>query len=296
MRVMQATSEHGLDHSLLPMRLYHKAKKLGTWDPRDIDLTQDKKDWDSFNEIEKEMSMRMNSVFLGGEEAVTKDLLPLIQVVANEGRLEEEMFLTTFLWEEAKHVEIFRRLVDEIGMSGDLSIYHSDNYKKIFYEYLPEAMERLTHDSSPEAQAEASVTYNMIVEGMLAETGYHAAFTSYNRLGIMPGTVQAFDYLKRDESRHICYGVYFLSRLIAEHDHIWDVVSKRMELLLTPAIGVVNDLISQVDELPFGLDKNEMVQFAMKQFGSRMDVLERARHQSVEKIRQVSEEELGEVL
>ena len=39
MRVMQTTSERGLDHSLLPMRLYHKAKKLGVWDPRDIDLT-----------------------------------------------------------------------------------------------------------------------------------------------------------------------------------------------------------------------------------------------------------------
>ncbi|OYD09638.1 R2-like ligand-binding oxidase [Paludifilum halophilum] len=296
MRVMQTTSHQGLDHSLLPMRLYHKAKKLGTWNPRDIDLTQDKKDWDSFDEVEKEMSLRLNSVFLAGEEAVTKDLLPLIQVIANEGRLEEEMFLTTFLWEEAKHVEIFRRFVDDLGLSGDLSVYHSDNYKKIFYEYLPEAMDRLTRDPSPEAQAEASVTYNMIVEGMLAETGYHATFTAYKRLGVMPGTVQAFEYLKRDESRHICYGVYLLSRLIAEHDHIWDVVNKRMELLMEPAIGVVHDLIGQVEELPFNLDKNELVQTAIKQFGSRMDVLERARNQSVENIRQAREEEMGEVL
>ncbi|PTX64707.1 ribonucleoside-diphosphate reductase beta chain [Melghirimyces profundicolus] len=296
MRVLQTTSEKGLDHSILPMRLYHKAKKLGTWNPRDIDFTQDEKDWANFNEVEKEMSLRLNAVFLGGEEAVTRDLLPLIKVISNEGRMEEEMFLTTFLWEEAKHVEIFRRMVDELGISGDLSIYHSDNYKRIFYEYLPEAMDRLTHDPSPEAQAEASVTYNMIVEGMLAETGYHATFTSYKRLGIMPGTVQAFEYLKRDESRHICYGVYLLSRLIAEHDHLWDVVSKRMELLLEPAIGVVQDIIGQVDELPFGLDKNEMIQTAMKQFGSRMDVLERARNQSLESIQQAREEEMGELL
>ena len=116
----------------------------------------------------------------------------------------------------------------------------------------------------------------MIVEGMLAEKGYYSTFKSYKRLGIMPGTVQAFEYLKRDESRHICYGVYLLSRLIAEHDHIWDVVNKRMELLLELAIGLVNDLISEVEELPFGLDKNEMVQVAVKQFGSRMNVLERA--------------------
>jgi ribonucleoside-diphosphate reductase beta chain len=30
-------------------------------------------------------------------------------VIAQEGRLEEEMFLTSFLWEEAKHVEFFSR-------------------------------------------------------------------------------------------------------------------------------------------------------------------------------------------
>lgn len=294
MRVMQTVSEQGLDHSMLPMRLYHKAKKLGVWDPREIDMSQDRADWNRFNDVEKEMSMRLNSLFLGGEEAVTRDLLPLIQVISKEGRLEEEMFLTTFLWEEAKHVEIFRRMVDELGVTGDLSVYHSDNYKRIFYEYLPEAMDRLNRDPSPEAQAEASVTYNMIVEGMLAETGYYSTFMSFKRLGIMPGTVQAFEYLKRDESRHICYGVYLLSRLIAEHDHIWDVVNKRMELLLEPAIGVVQDIIGEVDELPFGLDKDEMIQYSMKQFGARMNALERARNLSVEKIQQATEEELGE--
>ena len=28
-----------------PMRLYEKAKRLGVWNPADIDLTQDKLDW-----------------------------------------------------------------------------------------------------------------------------------------------------------------------------------------------------------------------------------------------------------
>ena len=296
MRVMQTTSERGLDHSLLPMRLYHKAKKLGVWDPRDIDLTQDKKDWEKFNDVEKEMTLRLCAMFQAGEEAVTRDLLPLIQVISNEGRLEEEMYLTTFLFEEAKHTEIFRRFLDEVGdvPEKDLSVYHLDNYRKMFYEYLPQAMERLNHDPSPEAQAEASVTYNMIVEGVLAETGYYSTFQSYKRLGIMPGTVQAFHYLQRDESRHIAYGVYLLQRLIIEHD-VWDVIQKRMEFLLPVAIGVVNELINQVDELPFGLDKEEMTQYAMKQFDIRMSLLERARGKSVKDLSSLSEETMKTV-
>lgn len=296
MRVMQTTSERGLDHTLFPMRLYHKAKVLGVWNPRDIDLTQDKKDWETFNDVEKEMTLRLCSMFQAGEEAVTRDLLPLIQVISNEGRLEEEMYLTTFLFEEAKHTEIFRRFLDEVGevTEKDLSVYHLDNYRKMFYEYLPQAMERLKHDPSPEAQAEASVTYNMIVEGVLAETGYYSTFQSFKRLGIMPGTVQAFHYLQQDESRHIAYGVYLLQRLIIEHD-VWDVIQKRMEFLLPVAIGVVNELINQVDELPFGLDKKEMTQYAMKQFDIRMSLLERARGKSPKEFSGLCEETMKTV-
>ena len=41
--------------------------------------------------------------FIGGEEAVTTDILPMIMAVAKKGWFEEEMYLTTFLFEEAKH-------------------------------------------------------------------------------------------------------------------------------------------------------------------------------------------------
>ena len=44
-RTYTTLTKRGLRHDTLPMRLYHKAKKLGTWDPRDIDLTQDREDW-----------------------------------------------------------------------------------------------------------------------------------------------------------------------------------------------------------------------------------------------------------
>ena len=49
--------------------------------------------------------LHLTSLFQAGEEAVTLDLLPLIRAIAQEGRIEEEMYLTTFLWEEAKHVD-----------------------------------------------------------------------------------------------------------------------------------------------------------------------------------------------
>src|SRR5690349_11314780 len=94
-RNLKATSAKGLDYNSLPMRLWQKAKRLGIWNPEDIDFTQDAKDWQTLTEREQDALLRLTSLFQGGEESVTLDLLPLIMVMAQEGRLEEEMFLTS---------------------------------------------------------------------------------------------------------------------------------------------------------------------------------------------------------
>ena len=48
-----------------------------------------------------------------GEESVTLDTLPLSLAVADEGRLEEVVYLSSFALEEAKHVDFFRRWFDD---------------------------------------------------------------------------------------------------------------------------------------------------------------------------------------
>ena len=94
--------------------------------------------WQNLSDRQQEALARPCSLFLAGEEWVTLDLLPLIQVIAREGRLEEEIYLTSFLFEEAKHVEGFRRFFDEVvGDHGDLSRYHGPNYRRIFGDELP---------------------------------------------------------------------------------------------------------------------------------------------------------------
>src|SRR5512146_3216866 len=109
-----ATTTHGLQRSSPPMRLFEKAKRFGIWNPSDLDFSQDRQDWLSFDDQQRDMILRLVSMFQSGEEAVTLDLLPLIQVIAGEGRFEEEMFLSTFLFEEAKHTDFFRRFLDDV--------------------------------------------------------------------------------------------------------------------------------------------------------------------------------------
>ncbi len=285
-RQFQTTSARGLRRDIPPMRLWSKAKRFGIWNPEDIDFSRDVEDWRRLDPLEQKVILHLTSLFQAGEESVTLDLLPLVSVMAEEGRLEEEMFLAAFLWEEAKHVDLFRRFLDEVAEEdGDLAGFHGSSYRAIFYQALPEAMGRLRHDSSPIAQAEASVTYNMIVEGVLAETGYHAYYSVLERNGLMPGMMQAVGHLKSDEARHLAYGVFLLSRLVAEHgDPVWQAVEARMGELLMPAIGVINDLFASYESMPFGLDLDDFTNFATHQFQRRFQRIERARRQSLEEI------------
>ncbi|MEO1289868.1 MAG: R2-like ligand-binding oxidase [Chloroflexota bacterium] len=284
------TTTRGLNRDMPPMRLFEKAKKYGIWNPSEIDFSQDKQDWQTLSAEERDLVLRLTSLFVAGEEAVTLDLLPLMMAVAKEGRIEEEMYLTTFLWEEAKHTDFFQRFLNEVlEIDGDnLTQYHSASYNHIFYQALPEALDRLTTDQSPEAQLIASVTYNMIVEGVLAETGYHVYYSIFENKGIMPGNLQGVTKLKQDESRHIAYGIYLISRLVAENPDLWSVAEARMNSLLMPAIGVITEAFDAYDPVPFGLQIDDFVGYAMMQFQKRMGRIEKAKGASLEDIYKVT--------
>ncbi|MCS6825881.1 MAG: R2-like ligand-binding oxidase [Caldilinea sp.] len=284
------TTTTGLNRQTPPMRLFEKAKRFGIWNPSDLDFSQDIVDWRRLSALEQEVLLHLTSLFQSGEEAVTADILPLLLTIAGEGRLEEEMYLTTFLFEEAKHTDFFRRFLDEVvGVQTDLSHFHTPSYRTIVYEALPTAMRRLLVDPSPAAQVRAAVTYNMIVEGVLAETGYHAYLTALERNALMPGTCRGVRLLKQDESRHIAYGVHLISRLIAADDRLWEVAEETMNGLLRPALGVVADIFGSYEMMPFGLDESEFANYALAQFQKRLERIERARGASLEEIDRITD-------
>src|SRR5438046_9731066 len=197
------------------MRLFQKAKRLGTWDPQALDFSSDGADWAAFDDTEHDFLLRTLALFQAGEEGVTSDLLPLIMAVADEGTLEEEIDLTSFLWEEAKHVEFFRRWLDEIAMAhGDLTHFMSPSYRQLFLVELPASLNALKTDRSVEAQIRASVTYNMIMEGVLAGTGDHGFRQSVESKDKLPSLPDGIRLIARDERRHVRYGVLLLSRQV----------------------------------------------------------------------------------
>jgi ribonucleoside-diphosphate reductase beta chain len=273
----QSSSDKLLDWNHPMYKLYEKAKKFGGWNPKDIDFSVDKSNFQKASEKEHKLIARLIAMFGAGEEAVTLDFLPVMYTIANEGRLEDTIYLTTFLYEEAKHTEFFARWRQEVGLTEDLSKYHCDNYKKIFYEKLPEAMNALYTDNSPETQIRALTTYHMVVEGMLAESGYHSFRMGFQANGLLPGIIKGIKNLSRDEGRHIGFGTYTIQRLISRDPKLYHVFTQTMDDLLPYAIGLINDTLEITEgEHVYGVDWSQLTDYALDQYNHREAAISRA--------------------
>ncbi|MCE3552552.1 R2-like ligand-binding oxidase [Pseudonocardia sp. RS11V-5] len=272
--------EGGLKQESFPMRLFTKGAGKH-WNPADIDFSQDAKDFAALTDEERWYTCALAAQFMAGEESVTQDLQPFVAAMAAEGRFADEMYLTQFVYEEAKHTQAFRLWFDAVGMSGDLHEYieFNDAYLEIFTKQLPDSLYALERDPSPRNQIRASVTYNHIVEGTLALTGYFAWQKICASRGILPGIQKVIKHIGDDERRHMAWGTFTCRRHVAADDAMFDVVDERMQELMVPAMGVVTATFDKYEggEPPFGVDISEMAEYAMDKLGRRLGAIESAR-------------------
>lgn len=251
------------------------------WDAADIDLSEEARGWATLEGDDLEAAARLSAMFLAGEEAVTHDIQPFMAAMAAEGRLGDEMYLAQFCFEEARHTEAFRRWFDAVGVSDDLNGLVDDNpgYRAIFYEALPEALGALHEDPSPANQIRASVTYNHIVEGVLALTGYHAWNTVCRERGILPGMQSIVRHIGQDERRHMAWGTFTCRRHVAADPALWEVVEDTMADLLPKALEAISFL--DLYDRPLGLDVSDFVAYAGERATRRLGAISSAMGQDV---------------
>jgi ribonucleoside-diphosphate reductase beta chain len=264
----------GLNWDSLPLKLF-AGGNAKFWDPADIDFSRDRADWETLSDGERDIATRLCAVFIAGEEGVTEDIQPFMTAMRAEGRLGDEMYLTQFAFEEAKHTQAFRLWLDAVGITDDLQGYFDElpSYRQMFYEELPHSLHALSNDASPAAQIRASVTYNHIVEGMLALTGYYAWHKICVKRGILPGMRELIRRIGDDERRHMAWGSFTCRRHVAADDANWAVFETRMNELIPLALRNTEEFFAPYgNDVPFDLTLDEFMQYAsgkgMRRFGT----------------------------
>jgi ribonucleoside-diphosphate reductase beta chain len=195
-------------------------------------------------EEEKEHILWGLSAFFIGEERVTTQFSGLVMAYEDE---EEESFLTTQQVDEARHMQFFDRYYREVfGFRAcriedrlmEVRRSVNDSFVKLFDEKLVEAGRRLIADPRDlGAKADFVTIYHMVIEGMLGLTGQHFILDYFEKEGLLPGFVEGFGNIARDEHRHVAYGTWFLQQKTARHPDLKKRVQDKLVELLPIAAG-----------------------------------------------------------
>jgi ribonucleoside-diphosphate reductase beta chain len=252
------------------------------WSTEDFDFSEDARQWadDSFWTEDERRFIRFGfSEFFIAEERVTVELLPFALAAPNN---EAQLFLTTQISDEAKHVvfwdrfysEVFGDEADGIGpmLEQNRGVVNKD-WVTLFDSILHEAAERLRKDPSDFGALVRGVTvYMVVIEGMLALTAARFMIKSLKEKDAFPGFVQGFTAVNRDESRHVGFGVKFLADAIEDDPANARIVEETLKetLPVAPLVFVPPWVDEPYDfETPF-YHSREIYEYAAKSLAKKL--------------------------
>jgi ribonucleoside-diphosphate reductase beta chain len=269
---------------------YFKHAVYNHWDPyEDIPqelLEQDRKrlvdneelDESAFNDL-----MQTIALFGAGEEAVTEDLAPLMLILED---INDQMFVSSQIYEEAKHTQFFDRywrevilpVAEERGweqVAPTDQRFFLDGYIELF-DRTEEAMETLLTDDTPENRVRAYCHYHLVVESVLAQTGYYGITSSMSSQGSddvakddlphLDGLVEGISYIRSDEGRHVGFGMQKVQAHLAEDRVDEGIVRDTLQELMP----LVAETVSATDEV---INPMPLVDYASEKLTRRIEII-----------------------
>jgi ribonucleoside-diphosphate reductase beta chain len=278
---LMASADRG-ETNLLSYRDLYLLWERQQWRTQDIDFTQDRIDWhERIPAEERFQRMYGLSSFFIGEQKVADELGPMMRAAPTE---EMRIFLCTQIADEARHVQFFDRFYSEVGVleSDNLadrlqetSEHVNPEFNVLFDEMLKSRVDRLAAKPEDlETLVEAVTIYHMVIEGMLALTGQHFIMTYNEEVGTLPGFVEGFNNVARDEHRHVAFGARFLREMAQAETKYTDAIQRALTEVAPVADGVLQPKWAKEDEITlFGVSIDETRAFAMRSLERRLKVI-----------------------
>jgi ribonucleoside-diphosphate reductase beta chain len=243
---------------------YFKNAVYRHWDPyEDIpqeDLEADRRKFIEDEPTEEEFDEMRTTVALfgAGEEAVTEDLMPLGLVLED---INKQMFISSQIYEEAKHTQFFdrywRNVINPVAEALGFEVtaptdqrYFGEPYIELF-DKNEAAMERLLTDDTPENRAKAYCHYHLVIESVLAQTGYYGIQSSFSEAGsdevanrefpTLDGLVEGITRIRSDEGRHVGFGMNEVRHLVHEEGVDPEVVQGTLQDLMPHVAGILQN-------------------------------------------------------
>jgi ribonucleoside-diphosphate reductase beta chain len=251
------------------------------WRTQDIDFAQDRVDWhERIDPEERYQRMYGLSSFFVGEQRVAAELGPMMRAFPDE---DMRLFACTQIADEARHVAFFDRFYQEVGVleAGDLrgrlaetSEHLNVHFHTLFDDLLKVRIDKIAREPEDlETLVEAVTLYHMVIEGMLALTGQHFIITYNEDRGTLPGFVEGFNNVARDEHRHVAFGARFLRDMANKDDRYAEAIKRTLIEAGPAADGVLPPPWYEEGTEVLGVTLDEARQYSLTALGRRLKVI-----------------------
>lgn len=199
------------------------------WMPTEVSMGYDIAEWkgNKLTPDERLVIMRNLGFFATAESLVANNItLAIFRHVTNA---ECRQYLLRQAFEEALHTHTFHYIVESLGLDENeiFQMYHdipSIKAKDDMEMRLTEAMldPNFTTETTEGAQQflRNLIGYYVIMEGIFFYAGF-AMILSFHRQNQMKGIGEQFQYILRDETIHLNFGVDLINGIKAENPELW---------------------------------------------------------------------------
>jgi ribonucleoside-diphosphate reductase beta chain len=200
------------------------------WMPQEINMTADVATWkssDGLSEDERRIVMRSLGYFSTADSLVANNLvLGIYRLITNP---ECRQYLLRQAFEEAIHTHAYQYCIESLGMDEG-EIFN-------MYREVPSVAKKAawslshTHElsdpnfSTGTVEADQQLLRNLIgFYGVTEGIFFYCGFTqilSMGRRNKMTGVAEQFQYILRDESMHLNFGIDVINQIKLENPHLW---------------------------------------------------------------------------
>ena len=201
------------------------------WMPQEINMNADVMLWKSENgltEDERLIVKRSLGFFSTADSLVANNLvLAIYRLITNP---ECRQYILRQAFEEAIHTHAYQYCIESLGMDeGEIFNMYREvdsvaDKASWALKYTQELSDPNFGTGTPEDDKtllKNLIAYYCVLEGIFFYCGF-TQILSMGRRNKMTGTSEQFQYILRDESMHVNFGIDVVNQIKLENPHLWD--------------------------------------------------------------------------
>ena len=201
------------------------------WMPQEVNMTADIALWkseDGLTEDERTIVKRNLGFFSTADSLVANNLvLALYRLVTNP---ECRQYILRQSLEEAIHTHAYQYCIESLGMDeGEIfnmyreipSVAKKAAWGLKYTQQISDPTFQTGTEETDKQLLRNLIAFYCVLEGIFFYCGF-TQILSMGRRNKMTGTAEQFQYILRDESMHVNFGIDVINQIKIENPHLWD--------------------------------------------------------------------------